>query len=127
MYVVAPSLGDMLGPPDDMLGAHHPMKFIRGDSMIVDFDGVIKCYADYTGETTTGAVIDIEHLRKRRADPWMNCLTMLRTEALREIYTKPIYPKNIFLTGSPTAVKDRMGMQPVEKFLKERIFIPPSY
>jgi len=55
----------------------------------------------------------------------MNYLVMFRTEVLKEIYAKSIYPKNLFLKGMPT-LEERMKALPLQKFLEERIFIPPD-
>jgi predicted amidohydrolase len=100
----------------------------RGYSMVLDFDGGIRALADYSGETVTGAVIDIESLRRRRADPKFNWLTQLRTEVYVEMYKKPIYPKNLFLEkpAAELSFPERCAAQPVKKWLEERIFIPPS-
>lgn len=119
MYVVAPSPGDMIGP-------HYPTKYLMGHSMIVDYNGAVICYADYAGETVTGTVINIELLRKRRADPYMNYIPMLRTEVFRKMYAKPIYPKNLYLERPPSTHMERVGGLPLEKFFNEGIFIRPG-
>lgn len=119
MYVLASN-------PGDTTGGGYPKGFFTGDSMIVDFNGALICRQTSGGESATGAVIDIESLRKRRTDPGMNYLPLLRTEIFREMYTKPIYPKNLYKDRLPTSFQDRMAAQPVKKLLEERIFVPPS-
>ena len=97
--------------------------------MIVDYHGAILCLANYSGETVTGAVIDIESLRKRRTDPKHNWISQLRTDAFHKIYEKSIYPKNLFLGKSPTpsTIGERTAAQPIKRFLDEGIWIPPSH
>jgi len=118
MYVVAPSSGAYLGD-------QYPRNYMGGHSMIVDFEGITICHANYHGETVSAANIDVKRLRERRADPSMNYLVMLRTEVLKQIYARSLYPKNLFLNGMPT-LEERMKAVPLQKFLEKRIFIPPD-
>lgn len=121
MYVVACASGYHFAPG-------FPLQLSRGHSMIIDYHGALLCHADYGGETVTFAVIDIESLRKRRTDRRINWITQLRTEVYRKMYEKPIYPKNLFLERPLTSLAgtERMDAQPVERFIKEGIWISPS-
>jgi predicted amidohydrolase len=119
MYVVACA-------PGDMYVKGNPVNYCPGQSMIVDFHGALLQHVPYPGETVTGAVINIEALRRRRMDPRHNWLTQLRTEDYKEMYAKPIYPINLFRDGPPKDSAERSRAQPVKRFLEEGIFVPPS-
>ena len=121
MYVVAGATGWHFSPG-------FTRQVARGHSMIIDYHGAIMCLADYSGEAVTGAVIEIESLRRRRTDPKNNWLTQLRTDVYAEMYKKPIYPKNLFL-DKPHEELDfpgRVAAQPLEQWLDDGIFIRPS-
>jgi predicted amidohydrolase len=118
MYVVAcgPGVLNVKG---------NPLNAWPGRSMIIDFHGAILQEVPYPGETITSTQINIDMLRRRRTDPRHNWLTQLRTEAYGEMYKKPIYPINMYKDRLPTDPADRSKAQPIERFLKEGIFLPP--
>ena len=125
MYIVACSPGYM-GPTSAAVGtSYYPSGFYMGESIIVDFNGVTIARQGM-GETMAMATVDIESLRARRADSTMNYLPLLRTEVFREMYTRPIYPKNLFTEGFPKDFRERMDAQPMQRLLEERVYIPPS-
>lgn len=119
MYVVACA-------PGDLFVKGNPLNAWPGQSMVVDFHGALLQHVPYPGETITGAQINIEAVRKRRTDPRHNWLTQLRTELYKEMYNKPIYPINLFSKRLPTDPAERTDVQPIKRFLDERIFIPPA-
>lgn len=105
-----------------------PTQLFPGHSMIVDYHGALLCHADYQGEAVTGAIIDVEGLRRRRQDPKHNWVSQLRTEVYHKAYEKPIYQKNLFLERPPTdlSFKERQAAQGIDRFFKEGIWIRPS-
>jgi predicted amidohydrolase len=111
--------------PGDLIVKGNPVNSYPGQSMIVDFHGAIIQRVPYPGETVTGAAISIEALRKRRTDPKYNSLTQIRMDVPREIYDRVVYPKNLFLDRLPTGPLERFEAQPIERYLKEGIFVPP--
>ena len=98
-YVVAPNTGGLI--TDEL-----PQHFTPGDSMIVDYNGVIIGRAPYPGETMVSAEINLDALRRRRQDPRRNFLTQLRTELFSELYQQPVYPPNRY-KNEP--IRDRRG------------------
>lgn len=119
MYVVACGPGDL-----NVKG--NPINAWPGHSMIVDYHGAVMQQVTYPGETITGTAINIEQLRKRRMDPRHNWLTQLRTELYKEMFTKPIYPINMFANRQPTDPRERSEAQPIKRFVAEGIFVPPQ-
>ncbi|MFC1906519.1 nitrilase-related carbon-nitrogen hydrolase [Chloroflexota bacterium] len=119
MYVVACA-------PGDLYVKGNPLNAWPGQSMIVDFHGALLQHVPYTGETITGTAINIEALRKRRMDPRHNWLTQLRTELYKEMYSKPMYPINMFSDRLPTDPAERSDAQPIKRLVEEGIFLPPS-
>lgn len=118
MYVVGCAPGDLFVPGN-------PVNAWPGQSMIVDFHGALIQHVTYPGETITGAAINIEMLRKRRTDPKYNSVSQIRTDVMKEIYNRTIYPKNLFLNRLPKNPVERLEAQPIDRFLKEGIWIPP--
>ncbi len=80
-----------------------PLDMFGGHSMIVDYQGRILTEARSAGTASyAGAIIDIEALRKYRAESmWGNWMKDLRTEQYRIIYDEPQYEKNRCLTEKP--------------------------
>jgi len=105
---------------------NHPKNATPGQSMVVDYEGCLIQHVTYPGETATAAVVNMDMLRRRRADPKFNKLASLRTEIYREMY-KPRYPANLYEKGGiPKTVKERQDKLPLQSLLDERIFIPPA-
>lgn len=121
MYVVACATGWHFSPG-------FSRQVARGYSMVIDYHGAVMALADYSGETVTGAVVDVEALRHRRMDPKNNWLLQLRTEIYAEMYKQPIYPKNMFLNATADTLDfpKRVAAQPLNEWLEKRIFIPPE-
>lgn len=103
VYVVAASHGKTVG-------SDQPEFRCPGKSMIVDFNGAVLAMADYPGDTITGAVINLETLRRRRMDPTRNYLAEVRSEVYKEIYKKPIYPPNTALKKGFSNVNERNAL-----------------
>ncbi|MBX5466161.1 MAG: nitrilase [Firmicutes bacterium] len=118
-YVVGASWGALLG-------GRRPKHIAPGKSMIVDYNGVVRAYADFPGEAIVSAVINLEELRRRRMDPSRNFPTLLRTEIYRKIYARSIYPPNQFAQAPPRtrAVRDPLAV--IERFVAEGIYTPPT-
>ncbi len=119
MYVVACA-------PGHLYVKGNPHNSYPGQSMIVDFHGAILQLVPYPGESITAGQISLEAVRRRRIDPRQNWLTQLRAEAFKEMYTRPIYPINLYKDRLPTDQAERSRVQPIQRFLEEKIFIPPS-
>ncbi|MBI2315764.1 MAG: hypothetical protein HYU75_01655 [Betaproteobacteria bacterium] len=118
MYVVACAPGYL-----NVKG--NPANAYPGHSMVVDFHGAIIQQSPYPGETVTAAQISLEAVRRRRTDPRQNWLTQLRTEGFRDMYSKPIYPINLYKDRLPTDQSERSRVQPIKRFLEEGIFKAP--
>jgi beta-ureidopropionase len=119
MYVVACA-------PGHLFVKGNPANAYPGNSMVVDFHGAIIQRVPYPGESVTAAQISLEALRRRRTDPRQNWLTQIRSEAFKEMYSKPIYPMNMYRDRLPTDQAERSRAQPIERFLKEGVFVPPA-
>ena len=120
-YVLAPNTGGLI--TDEL-----PQSFTPGDSMIVDYNGVIVGRAPYPGETIVTAEINLQGLRGRRQDPRRNFLTQIRSELFRDLYTDPIYPKNLFgndALATRTDVARRSPAPVMDAFLQRGIFVKP--
>lgn len=120
-YVLAPNTGGQL--TDELPGAFTP-----GDSMIVDYNGLVLARAPYPGETVVSAEINLEGLRGRRQDPRRNFLTQLRTELFDGLYRQPIYPANRYASvpltqRSEVAARDTRDI--VDLFVQRSIFARP--
>ena len=94
MYVLASNWGAVKY-------AYYPATFCPGHSMIIDYTGLVLREAAYPGEQIIAATIDIEALRHHRTVANHNTWIDVRTEVFREIYERPIYPKNSFPSGNP--------------------------
>ena len=131
MYVLGCAVGDAKSTRPDVPGLEYPFRpqlYCPGDAMVVDYNGVILGRAPYPGETACWGVIRINELRKRRADPW-NYIAMLRTEMLRHVYDKPLYPKNLFSKYRWKEVKEvlhRAPLDTIKRLQKEGILEKPD-
>ena len=117
VYVVAATQGRAIG-----LGC--PEDRCPGRSMIVDFNGTVLCKIDHPGETMTGAVINLDALRRRRMDPTLNYLAQVRTEVYREIYKETIYPPNLYLKKGFSSYEERDAK--IESLVKRGIYVKPK-
>jgi predicted amidohydrolase len=121
-YIIAPNTGGVITEET-------PASICPGDSMIVDFNGVIVARAPYPGETIVSAVIHLEDLRRRRQDPRRNFLTQIRSEVFEDLYQEPIYPKNRFLKEPLLDRKDlgkRGSGEVIRVFSKKGIYVEPD-
>jgi formamidase len=121
-YVIAPTRGNIVGPPG------MPREWSGGRSQIIDFEGRILCMNKTTGECVIGAVIDVEHLRKRRMRKVdMNHLAHLRPEAYVKVYQKAkCWPDNQWAAHPPASFADtrRATKTSVEGLVKKGIYKP---
>lgn len=119
-YVVAPTRGNIVGPPG------MAREWSGGRSQIIDFEGRILCMNKTTGECVIGAVIDVEHLRKRRKrGHWFNHLAHLRTEAYVKVYQKAkCWPDNQWAARRPADYSDLLqaSKMSVEGLVKKGIY-----
>jgi predicted amidohydrolase len=100
-----------------------------GHSMVVDFNGQVIGSAPYPGEGVCAALIDIEALRERRADPHDSPLTELRTDLYRELYTQDIYVKNRHANSVPGETRDqRLSYFPkvYEALVARKTYVKPK-
>jgi formamidase len=124
-YVIAPDLGGIIGP-------EHVRHMQAGQSMIVDYDGQIVSQLPYPDEGCVSGTIRLEHLRERRVDPSRNFPTLLRTEVLREVYSKTIYPPNLLTKKDAIQEfkemykKDTRHLGVIEEFFKRGIYTKPK-
>ncbi len=79
----------------------YPKAFCAGNSFAIDYTGMVMRHASYPEEQVLAAIIDIEALREHRTRINHNMWVDVRTEAFRQIYEDPIYPPNLFPSGTP--------------------------
>ena len=79
----------------------YPKAFCPGNSMIIDYTGMVLREAPYPAEQLIAATIDIEGLREHRTIANHNMWIDVRTEGFREMYEHSIYPPNLFPPGKP--------------------------
>lgn len=121
-YVLAPNTGGLIT-------SELPTCFTPGDTMAVDYNGLIIGRAPYPGESIVCVEINLRGLRARRQDPRRNFLTQIRSELFQDMYKDPIYPQDLFLAD---ALQDRKGVsgrspkQVIDAFNKLGIFREPS-
>ena len=130
-YVVAVNDGGYTDPsrPGFSGPKELPVQWWHGDSMIVDYRGVIQTEAPHHGESIVTAPIYLRELRKRRMDYSWNNLLVLRSEVWREMYKDPIYPKNQFLRHPIQSTKDlhrRAPVKVIEDFVRKGILTKPE-
>jgi predicted amidohydrolase len=109
--------------------AYYPQSFCPGGSFAIDYTGMMMREAPYPSEQVIAATIDIEALREHRSRCNHNTWVDVRTEGIRQIYEKPIYPPNQFPSGKPPrTLADKMG--PVKhvfrEFYSQGRFMPPA-
>lgn len=109
--------------------AYYPAAFCPGNSIMIDYTGMIMREAPYPSEQVIAATIDIESLREHRSRCNHNTWVDVRTEGFRQIYDKPIYPPNQFPSGRPPrTLADKMG--PVKQVFADLYgrgqFTPPA-
>jgi len=80
---------------------YYPKSFCPGYSIMIDYTGMIMREAPYPQEQVIAATIDIEGLREHRSRINHNLWVDVRTEGFKEMYETPIYPPNLFPSGSP--------------------------
>lgn len=123
-YVIAPNMGPYF-PNLEYAG---PGRTDVGHSMIVGYKGQILSMAQCGCETYSAASINIQELREFRARSLIgNWLKDLRTEQLRLIYEKEIYPKNLWLKQPPGKHSEyrKIFKQQIKKLLDEGIWVQP--
>ncbi|MBS0579212.1 MAG: nitrilase [Proteobacteria bacterium] len=108
---------------------YYPRAFCPGNSIIIDYTGMVMREAPYPQEQVIAATIDIEALREHRSRCNHNTWVDVRTEGFRQIYDKPIYPPNQFPSGRPPrTLADKMG--PVKQVFADVYgrgqFTPPA-
>lgn len=117
-YVIAASWGE--------IHSKRQKTFAPGQSMIVDYNGIVIGLADYPGEAIITATVNLEELRRRRLDPSRNYPTQLRTDIYRQIYEKEIYPPNMFAEHSPEQRGERDSFAGIKQFIREGIYPLPE-
>lgn len=107
---------------------YYPSAFCPGNSIIIDYTGMVMRTAPYPQEQVIGATIDIESLREHRSRINHNCWVDVRTEAFRDIYANPIYPANRFPSGNPPrTLSDKMAVtkEAIDGLYERGQFVPP--
>ena len=107
----------------------YPKAFCPGNSIMIDYTGMIMREAPYPEEQVITATIDIESLREHRSRINHNCWVDVRTEGFREIYENPIYPANQFPSGTPPrTLSDKMAVTKaaIDDLYARGQFMPPA-
>lgn len=123
-YVIAPNMGPYFPFPE----YEGPGRSDVGHSMIVDYRGAITAMAQCGCETYVAAPINLQELREFRTRSFIgNWLKDLRSEQLKLIYEKNIFPKNLWLQEPPGNREKykEIFKQQIEKLLKENIWTKP--
>jgi predicted amidohydrolase len=98
VYMLCPNIG----PVYLSASSRHPIDIAGGNSHIIGYRGEVLSHSESSNNTIVSAIIDIEALRQFRAmNLNSNWLKDLRTELFREMYAKPIHPKNLWLEQDP--------------------------
>ena len=82
------------------------------------------------GNTVVNAIIDIEALRQfRHMNLNSNWLKDLRTEIFKEMYTRPIHPKNLWMEQEPLkhSEVDKIYRQNIEKLVERGTWTKPFH
>ena len=93
-YLVAPNKGFLFN-------SFAPQQSMVGRSMIVDYQGNIMAQVETPGENACAATLDIEALRRFRAQIGASPLGELRTEVIQPYYSKTVYPPATYLNNIP--------------------------
>jgi predicted amidohydrolase len=93
-YIVGTNKGDILN-------SFAPEQSMVGNSMIVDYTGQIISQIEGKGENICGATIDLEALRHYRRQVGLSPLTEIRTEMIKPLYERTIYPAATYLERIP--------------------------
>jgi predicted amidohydrolase len=78
-----------------------PEQSMVGNSMIVDYSGNIISEVEGKGENICAATFDIEALRRYRQQVGLAPLTEIRTELIKPLYERTIYPASTYLERIP--------------------------
>lgn len=108
---------------------YYPKAFCPGNSIIIDYTGMVMREAPYPEEQVIAATIDIEGLREHRSRINHNCWVDVRTEGFRQIYEQPIYPANRFPSGKPPrSLADKMEVcrDAIDHLYETGQFMPPA-
>ncbi len=108
---------------------YYPRAFCAGNSVAIDYTGMILRHLPYPEEQVLAVTIDVDSLREHRSRCNHNTWIDLRTEGFRQIYDRPIYPPNRFPSGHPPKnLADKMG--PVREVFEDLYgrgqFTPPG-
>lgn len=93
-YLIAPNKGFIFN-------SFAPEQSMVGRSMIVDYQGNVMVQVETPGENACAALLDIEALRRFRAQVGASPLGELRTEIIRPYYDKSLYPPATYLERIP--------------------------
>lgn len=120
-YVIAPNTGHIFMDDDRTEGF-----MTGGRSMIVDYRGQLLHLNPKTGDAFVGAPINIDALRQHRSQAThMNWTPHLKTEVIRAIYQKAIWPKNLAASEAPKR-RDAMRevfYRTVERLTADGVFV----
>ncbi len=98
VYMLCPNIG----PVYLSAASRHPIDISGGNSHIIGYRGEVLSHSAAGSNTVVSAIIDIEALRQYRAmNLNSNWLKDLRTELFREMYSRPIHPRNLWLDQEP--------------------------
>ncbi|MHA1554520.1 MAG: nitrilase-related carbon-nitrogen hydrolase [Alphaproteobacteria bacterium] len=103
VFVIAPNLG----PYHHTLDAPHPEYIGGGRSMIVNYRGQVMSQVGHPESGYAAALLNIEELREYRCESMMGLLPHLAIEQWREIYARPLWPKNLYLDHPPGPREER--------------------
>ncbi|MHA1832425.1 MAG: nitrilase-related carbon-nitrogen hydrolase [Candidatus Baldrarchaeia archaeon] len=100
-----------------------------GNSMIINYEGIVLCRINYHGESMARATIDLEGLRSYRMQLDHSYLALLRTEVFRKIYKRTVFPPNKALgklEDDPMKFRrEKFKWVPVNEFIQKSIFKSP--
>lgn len=126
VYMICPNIGPVYAVPN----SEFPANVSGGNSHIVDYRGEIMAYLGNNSNTIIGAVIDVEALRNfRTMNLNSNWLKDLRTELFKDMYNKPIFPKNLWLNEAPGHHEevDKIYRQSIKNLVQRGVYTSPAY
>ena len=124
VYMLCPNVG----PVYLSASSRHPIDIAGGNSHIVGYRGEVLSHSASTNNTVVSAIIDIEALRQFRAmNLNSNWMKDLRTELFREMYARPVHPKNLWLEQDPLhhAAVDDIYRQNIESLYRRGAWTRP--
>jgi predicted amidohydrolase len=123
-YILSAAVGGSMSPGDT-----YPSGFNRGNSKVVDYCGRIQAIVDGPGQVPLNTQIDIEALRRVRADEMRNWVLWDDAGSYADFYAGHAgYPEDLWI--DPPMVQGREGFiatqQVLQRYRESGIYVAPK-